>query len=65
MSENLIVQPYYTRSEAASLLRVSMRTLDRWRHAGMLHCVRSRTGRVRIPRDSLLAALAALTRGDL
>lgn len=46
-----------TRAEAAALLRVSTRTLDRWAAAGRIPRERTPTGRVRFRRGAVLATI--------
>lgn len=56
MSPRNVETPWYTRDEAASYLRVSVRTLTRWREIGRLAAPTSG----RFHRDDLDAALAKL-----
>ena len=57
---------FYSRAAASILLGVSIRTLDRWRTAGLIEAVRSPvTGRVRLSRESVYSALEAMRRGEL
>lgn len=64
MASTVLDQKYYTREEAAELLKLSVRTLDRLRYAGKIHATYLSPHKIRFTEEDLRAYLSGEQRAS-